>query len=185
MASGSYNRNEADAPAIFQLERRRRGRVRRNQEAHRQHVRFEKAVALEEVLRTQLGAIGQERDPEKFLLFREIDRVLEQLRTVAVTAKGVVHDQVFEQQNEAAFRRADGEQQIDHPYDRPVPSQNENAAAIRFFKDQAKALELFLFVGTEVLFLTEKLAEKIGQLVQNFENRGLNDDFAHGRLVIP
>src|SRR3954467_5867713 len=128
MASGSYNRNEADAPAIFQLERRWGGRVRCNQQAHRQHVRFEKAVALEEILGTQLRPIGQERDPEKLLLLGEIDRVLEQLRTITVTAKSVAHAQVLEEKNEATFRRADGKEQVDQPDDRSIATKDKNPA---------------------------------------------------------
>src|SRR5437763_8046188 len=119
------------------LQSRRRWRVLRNQQTHRQHMRFEEAVALKEILRAQLWAIGQERDPEKFFLLREIDSVLKQLRAVAMTTERIVDDEVFEQNHEPAFRRADREQKIDHADDGPVAAQNENAAAIRFLEDEA------------------------------------------------
>jgi len=45
----------------LQLERCCRRRALRNQKTHRQHVGFEEAVALEEILGPQLGAIGQQR----------------------------------------------------------------------------------------------------------------------------
>ena len=122
---------------------------------------FEKAVALEEILGAQLRPIGQERDPEELLLLREIDRVFEQLRAVTVTAEGVVHDEIFQQDDESAFGRADREQKIDHPDDRPIPPQDKNPAAIGLLENEAKTLELFLFVGAEILFLAKKLDEKI------------------------
>src|SRR5205823_14664718 len=71
-------------------------------------------------------------------------------------------------------------QKIDHPDNRPIPPQDKNPTAIGLLEDEAKTLELLLFVGTEILFLAKKLAEKIRQLVQIFENRRLDNDFAHG-----
>ena len=47
-------------------------------------------------------------------------------------------------------------------------------------KDEAEALELFLFVRPEILFFAEKLTEKIRQLVQILEYRRFDNDFAHG-----
>src|SRR4051812_42668654 len=149
-------------------------------------MRFEKAVAFEEILGTQLGPVSQERDPQKLFLLGEIDRVFEQLRSVAVAAERVVDDEVFQENNEPALRGADGEEKVDHAHDRAVAAEDENPAAIWFLENEAQTLELFLFVRPEILFLAEKLAEKIRQLVQIFENRGLDNDFAHGvRVVIP
>src|SRR5882724_10667118 len=88
-AHGNREPTTENAPARALLQRSRSGVVVRNQEAHRQHVGFEEAVPLKEVLRTQLGPVGQQGDAEKLFLFREIDGVLEQLRAVAVTAKGI------------------------------------------------------------------------------------------------
>jgi hypothetical protein len=175
----TYNENGTRAPEVLQS--RRRGRVARNQQTHRQHLRFEEAVPLEEILGTQLGTIGQEGDAEKLFLLCEIDCVFEQSRAIAVAAEGIVDDEVFEQKDKAAFGRADRKEEIDHADNCPVAAQDENAAAIRFLEDEAQALELFLFVGPEILFFAEKLAEKIRQLIQIFEHRRLDNDFAHGR----
>ena len=143
-------------------------------------------MPLEKILGAQLGPIGQERDPEKLFLLGEIDRVFEELRTVAVAAEGIVDNEVLEQDHEPAFGRADGEEEIDHSYDRPVPPEDENAPAIRFLKNEAQPLKLFLFIRPEILFFAKKFAEKIRQLIQIFENRRLDNNFAHGgRLVIP
>ena len=148
-------------------------------------MRFEKAVAFEKVLGAQLGTIRQQRDAEEFLLFGEGDRVFEQLGAVAVAAKGVVHDKVFQEEHETALGSADREEEIDHANDGAVPAEDENAAAIRLFEDEAEALQLFLLIWAEVFFFAEKLAEKIGEFVQIFKNRGLNNDFAHGGSLIP
>src|SRR5947208_13413827 len=98
-----------------------------------------------------------------------------------MAAERIVNDEVFEQNHKPAFGRADREEKIDHADDCPVAAEDENAAAIRFLEDETKALELFLFVRPEVLFFAEKLAQKIRQLVQIFEHRRLDNDFAHGR----
>jgi hypothetical protein len=96
-----------------------------------------------------------------------------------MAAKRVVHDEVLEKKDESALGRADREQEIDHPDDGPVPPKDKYPPAIWLLEDEAKALELFLFVRPEVLLFTKKLAEKIGQFVQILENRRLDDDFAH------
>ena len=97
-----------------------------------------------------------------------------------MAAERIVNDEVLEQNHKPAFGRADGEEKIDHADDCPVATEDENAAAIRFLEDETKALELFLFVRPEVLLFAEKLAEKIRQLIQIFEHRRLDNDFAHG-----
>src|SRR3954471_16097374 len=135
--------------------------VLRDKETHWQHMRLEEAVALEKILRPQLRPVGQQRDPEKLLLLGEIDRVLEQLRSVAMTAERIVHHQVFQQNHKPALGRADREKKIDHPNDRAVASQDKNAAAIRLFEDEPESLELLLFVGPKILFLAEKFAGQI------------------------
>src|SRR4051812_30791868 len=141
---------------------------------------FEKAVALEEILRTQLGAIGQERDPQKLFLLREIDRVFEQLRTVAEAAERIVDDEILQQNDKAAFGRADREEQVDHSDDGAVAAKNEDPAAIWFLENQPEPLKLLLFVRPEILLFAKQLTEKIRQFIQIFEHRRLNDDFGHG-----
>jgi hypothetical protein len=163
----------------------RGGGVRRNQQTHRQHMGFEKAVAFEEILGAELRPIGEKRDPEEFFLPCEIDRVFEQFRAVAMPAKRIVHNKIFQKNDEAALSGADREEQIDHADDGAVPAQDKDAPAIRFLEDKAKALQLFLLVRAEVFLLAEKLAEKIGEFIQIFEYSRLDDDFAHGGFVIP
>ena len=85
----------------------------------------------------------------------EIDGVLEQLRAVTVAAEGVVHHEVFQEDDEAALGGADREEKVDHRDDRPVAPQDENPAAIGLLEDEAKTLELLLFIGAKILFLAE------------------------------
>ena len=134
-AAHEHELTAESAPARALLQCGRRSGLLRNQEAHRQHVRFEEAVALEEILRAQLGAIRQQRDPQKLFLLREIDRVFEQLRSVSVAAKRIVDDEVFEQEDKSAFGRADGKEEIDHSHDGAVSPEDENPAAIWFLED--------------------------------------------------
>src|SRR5438067_9068938 len=95
IAVRSYSRKDAGALLVLQSDYG--GRVGRKQQPHRQHGGFVEAVALEKILRTQLRPVGQQGDAKKFLLLGEIDRVFEQLRAVAMTAKRIVHDQILQQ----------------------------------------------------------------------------------------
>ena len=147
-------------------------------------MRFKEAVALEKILRAQLGPVGQQRNAEEFFLFREFNGVLEQKGAVAVTAKGIVHNKILKQKDKPAFCGANREKEIDHPHDRPVAAKYKDAAAIRLLEDQAKPLELFLFVRAEILFLAEKFAKKIRQLIQIFKNRRFDNDLAHGMRTL-
>src|ERR1700674_1288144 len=182
IAVRSYSRKGAGAPL---LQSDFGGRVGRDQQPHRQHRGFVEAMALEKLLGTQLRPIGQQRDAEKFFLLGEVDCVFEQLRAVAMAAKRIVHDEVLKENDETALRRADRKEQIDHADDGAIAPQDKDAPAIRFLENQAQPLELFLLVRAEILLLAEELAEKIGQFVQIFKNGRLDNDFAHGRLVIP
>ena len=120
--------------------------MRWQEQAHRHHGGFEEAVALEEILRPQLRTIGQQRDPEEIFLFRELIAYSSSLRTVAIALETLVHHEIFEEHDEAAFGRADREEQIDHADDRSVLAQHEDAAAIRLFEDQAQPVQLLLLV---------------------------------------
>src|SRR5438552_10381782 len=126
--------------------------LRRNQQSHWHHRRFVEAMAPKEILGTNLRPIGEQGDAKEIFLFREIYRVLEQLRAVAVAAIFLMDDQIFQKNNEAALRRADRKEQIDHPDDRIVASQNKNATAIRLFEDQAQAAELLLPIRSKIAF---------------------------------
>jgi hypothetical protein len=54
-------------------------------------------------------------------------------------AKRFVDDEVFQQNNEAAFRCADGEEQINHSDDGMIPPENKNAPAVRLLENQSQA----------------------------------------------
>ena len=109
-------------------------------------------MAPKEILGTNLRPIGEQGDAKEIFLLCKIYRVLEQLRAVAVAAIFIMDDQIFQKNNEAAFRGADREEQIDHPDDRIVAAQNKNATAIRLFEDQAQAAELLLPVRSKIAF---------------------------------
>ena len=57
----------------------------RDQEPHWDHGRFVEAVAPEKFLSQVLRTIGQQSDPKKIFLPRELDRMIEQFRTVTVS----------------------------------------------------------------------------------------------------
>jgi hypothetical protein len=94
-------------------------------------------------------------------------------------------DEVFQKENEASLGGADREKEIDHGDDRAIAPQDKNTPAIWLLENEAQTLKLFLLVRAEVFLLAEKLAQKIGEFVQVFENGGLDNDFAHGHFVIP
>ena len=120
----------------------------------------------EKRLRHIFGPIGQQRDSEKIFLLGKIDRVLEKLVAVAVTLILRVHYQVLQEHDEPAFRRADGEEQIDHPHDGAIAAQHKDPATAGLFENEPQSAELFVFIGTEVALLSEQFAEHFRQLVQ-------------------
>ena len=56
-----------------------------------------------------------------------------------MVAKSFVNDEILQQHDEAAFRCADGEEQINHPDDGMIAPENENTPAVRLFEDQSQA----------------------------------------------
>ena len=121
-----------------------------------------KAEASKKSLRTQLRTIGQQGNAQKILLFGELDRVTQQLRSISVPAELFVNHQVLQQNNKPPLRRADREEQINHADDRFVAPQNKNAPAIRLFEDQAQAAELFFFIGAKIAFFYKQFAYELG-----------------------
>ena len=120
------------------------------------------------------------------LLFRELDSVLQQFRSVTVVPVFIVHHQIFQQHDEAAFRRANSEQQVNHAHDRVVTPQNKNATAIRLLENQSQTAQLLVLVRAKILFLGEKFPEQLGQFVQIRLRRRLDDNFfAHPTSLIP
>ena len=113
----------------------------------------------EKRLRRIFGAIGQQRDSDKVFLLREIDCVFEKLVAVALTLIPRVHHQIFQEHNEPAFGRADGEKQIDHPDDCAIAPQHKDPATAGLFENEPQPAELFVFIGTEVPLLSEQFVE--------------------------
>ena len=121
-------------------------------------------------------AIGQQCDAEKVFLLREIDCVFKKLVAVAMTLILPVHHQVLQKNDKAAFGRADGEKQIDHPHNRAIAAQNKNPAAAGLFENEAQSAELFVLIRTKVALVSEQLAEQFRQLVQVGFSRRLDYD---------
>src|SRR4051812_34180198 len=90
-----------------------------------------------------------------------------------------VDDEILEQNDESAFRCADGEEEIDHPDDVPITPQDKNASAARLFENQAQAAKLFILVRAEIAFFAEEFAEQSRQLVEIFGYRRLDDYVTH------
>src|SRR5882762_9649530 len=96
-------------------------------------------MAFEECLGFDFGSIGQQRDAQEIFLACEVDGVFEQLRAVTMIAIPFVNDEILQQHDEAAFRCADSEQQINHSNDGMIPPENKNAPPIRLFENQSQA----------------------------------------------
>jgi hypothetical protein len=153
-------------------------------QAHRNHRRIDKTMLPEKRLRHIFGPIGQQRDSEKVFLLRKIDCVFEKPVAVAVTLILRVHHQVLQEHDEPAFRRADGEEQIDHPNDGAIAAQHKDPATAGLFENEPQPAELFVFIGTEVALLSEQIAEHFRQLVQVGFRRRLDHDIFFVRHIL-
>ena len=116
----------------------------------------------EKLLGRVFGAVGQERDTEKILLFGEFNGVVEQLRAEAFPLVFFVNDEVLKQDNKAALGGTDGKQKIDHANNGAVAAQDKDASTVRLFENQAETPQLSIFVGPEIAFLGEKLPQQLG-----------------------
>src|SRR2546421_2726636 len=96
-----------------------------------------KPVTPEKFLGLVFRAVGQQRDAEEIFLARELDRMVEQFRTIPVSLVFLMDHQIFQHDHEAAFGRADGEKQIYHPDDRAIAAEDENATPARLFENQS------------------------------------------------
>src|SRR5438874_8017854 len=143
------------------------------------------AMSAENFLGQVRRPVGQQCDAAETFLRSEVDRMSEEFRTVSVSLVLFMDDQILEQNDEAAFGRANGKEQIDHADNRSVAPQDKNAAAARLFKDQAQAAELFVLVRPEIALLGKQTAEHLGQFIQVRLRRRLNHYFfAHRRYRI-
>src|SRR5207237_7943800 len=96
------------------------------------------SVASEAGLRFALGSTGHKGAAKEAFLGGNVDDVFEQLRAVAVIAHRCMDDKVLQPNNEAAFRRADGKEQINHPGDGMIASENKNTSAVRLLENQSQ-----------------------------------------------
>src|SRR5438876_4435422 len=129
-----------------------------------------------------LRPVCQLSDAEKIFLTRELDRVIEQFRTVAVPLELLMDHEVLEQNDETAFCGANGEEQIDHADNRAVAAKHEHATAARLFENQTQPAQLLFSIWPKIALLREESAEHFGQLVQISLGSRLNDHFLAHRL---
>jgi len=64
-------------------------------------------------------------------------------------------------------------------------AEDEDAAAIGLFEDEAETAGLFIAVGNEVAFLGKKIDEEIGQGGQIFEGGGFDTDIIGHEVDAP
>src|SRR5207244_11797686 len=86
------------------------------------------------------------RNTRKIFLTGELDRVIEQFRTVAVPLELLMDHEVLEQNDETAFCSANGKKQIDHADNRAVAAKHEYATATRLFENQTQPAQLPFFI---------------------------------------
>src|SRR5438105_11395876 len=96
-------------------------------------------MAFKECLGFDLRTIGQQRNAKEVFLASKVDGVFEQLRAVTMIAISFVNDEVLQQHDEAAFRCADGEEQIDHSDDGMLASENKHTSAVWLLENQSQA----------------------------------------------
>lgn len=82
----------------------------------------------------------------------------------AALAEVRMDDQVLQKHGKAALRRADREQQIDHPEDHAVVPQNEDPAAVRLLQEEAEPAHLLVPIRLMIRFLAEEIEQKVGEL---------------------
>ena len=120
------------------------------------------AMPAEKFLGHVLWPVGQQSDAEEIFLTGEVDRMLEEFRAVSVPLVLFMDHQILEENDEAAFSRADGKEQIDHADNRSVAPQDKNAATARLFEDQTQSAQLFVLVRAKIAFLGEQAAQHLG-----------------------
>ncbi len=113
------------------------------------------AMFAKKFLGQVLRPVGQQGDAEEIFLTGEIDCMLEEFCAVSVPLVLLMDHQILQQNDEAAFGRANGKEQIDHADNRSVAPQDKNAATTRLFEDQTQAAQLFVLVRAEITFLSK------------------------------
>lgn len=118
--------------------------------------------------------VRQQGDPAKVFFSGKLNGVPEQPAAVTHAAVLGMDNDVFHQNNQATFSRADGKQEIHHADDRVVRAQDKNAAAIGLFEDQAQTVFLFVSVRTEVSLFTEERPQQLNELGHVFNGGRFN-----------
>ena len=77
----------------------------REEQSHRHHRRIVKSMPAEKILRTDFGTVGEQRNAKEVFLAGKVDRILQELRSVALVLVIFVDDQILQQNDEAPFRR--------------------------------------------------------------------------------
>ena len=143
---------------------------------HRDHAALLEAVMLVERPGTVFEFVGQQRDAQEILGPGITEGVREQAASVTLAAVILVHHEILENQDESPLRRADGDEQVDHPDDTDPAAQDKDTPAVWLLKNQSEAAHLLLAVGNEVGLLGKKIVEQIGQLGQIVERRRFDNE---------
>jgi len=143
-------------------------------EAHGDHLGELEAVLLEKGLRLGADAVCEQGDAAETLLMGEIDGVLQQTPTVTLAAVLGVDDDVLHQHHEAAFCRADGEEQIHHAENLVVRAQHEDAPTVWLLQNETQTMLLLRLVWAEVLLLAEEGDEQLHELGEVFDGGRLD-----------
>src|SRR5690606_10553652 len=86
-------------------------------QSHRDHVRVSEVHLLKEALALRADLVGEESDALEVFALREIDHILDQLRSVPLTAEVRMDDDILQENDKTTHRGAYREKHIDHPDD--------------------------------------------------------------------
>ncbi|SRR5581483_1681727 len=109
-------------------------------------------------------AVGQQSNAGQAAGFGELDGVLEQCGAKPLAAMVRMNNQVFQENDGAAFGGADGKEEIDHSPNLRASTNYQDAANFGVFDDMAQRAQLSRAVGTEIRFHGEEIGEEAGQL---------------------
>ena len=156
------------------------GAILVEEEAHGDHLGMDEAVFLEEALGFLADAVGEEGDAAEVFFGGEFLDVVDESGAVAVAAVFGADDDVFHEDDEAAFCGADGEEEIDHADDLVVIACDEDAAAVGLFEDEAEAVALFVGVRVEVGFDGHEGHDEVRQFGEVLQSGGFDADRIRG-----
>lgn len=117
-----------------------------------------------ESLRLRAEFIREQGDAAEVFFAGELDGMCQQPTAVTHATMLRMDDDILHQNDQPAFRGADGEEQIHHADHHVVCAQDENAASVRLFQDQPQTMLLFVFVRPEVRLFAEKRHQQLDEL---------------------